>query len=182
MHPLSSYELNEQNLEGYYTCCTDHINRTVNLIISKFDEDDPYDLGETDCNVALDHASVYDPDRHESYDPNIKGDSRIMPGPTFKTNDDWDKLPTNKSVTERLFTVDGAIPADPVVFLGLSAGVFPGGDPENPFDELPPAPGILRIDPLASRLNFTIDDTKNKDWENDPFIVVNLFETLEQEI
>ena len=160
-HPLSSYDMNDDNLKGYYTCCVDHIDRVVDLQISKLNEEDPVNLGVVDAQINIVHATGYDPTKHESYDYRIKGDSRIEIGPTFATNDDWDGTPTAPSVTDRLFTADGSLPTNPVVFLGFSKGATPGGNPENPVPDPPKRPALLRMNPLMNRDTFNVPTTVN---------------------
>ena len=174
-HPLSSHDMNDKNLQAFYTCCVDHIDRIVDLQISKLVEDDPYNLGVIDSQINIVHTTLYDPNKHENYDYRIKGDSRIEIGATFATNDDWDGAPTAPSVTDRLFTPAGSRTDNPVVFLGFAPGVTPGGNPDNPVPEPKKRPALLRTNPLMTRMSFNVPTTVSS---STPYKTVRTFENV----
>ena len=142
---MSSYELNDNNLKGYYRCCTDHLNRQVTILLEPEVPDPPYDLGETEILLLINKGDKYDTFRAAKYDDTVLVDHTINVGPTFQTNDEWDMNPTGKSVTDRLFTSQGARSDNPVLFLGVSAGNYPGGDMDSPVKVVPLAPSRTSV-------------------------------------
>ena len=139
-HPLSSYEMNDENLRGYYRCCTDHKDRQVTIVMEPEFPDPPYDLGETEILILINKGSKYDTFKAAEYDDTVLVDHTINPGNTFQLNDEWDSNPTGPSVTDRLFTSQGARSDNPVLFLGVSAGNYPGGSMESPDKIVLPSP------------------------------------------
>lgn len=156
-HPLSSYEMNDQNLRGYYRCCTDHVNRAVTIVMEPEFPDPPYDLGETQIQFLINKGSEYDTYKAAEYDDTVLVDHTINAGPTFRTNDEWDQAPTGPSVTDRLFTSDGALPTNPVLFLGVSAGNLPGGSMESSDRVVIPTPSRTIMSGPTNGENFNAD-------------------------
>ena len=140
VHPLSSYELNDRNLRGYYRCCTDHIDRKITIKLEPDVPDPVYDIGEDEILFLINKDPIYDTFQSAKYDPTVVTDHTINAGPTFATNDEFDGNPTGPSVTDRLFTAQGAKSANPVLFLGVSAGNLPGGSMESREKIVPKVP------------------------------------------
>jgi hypothetical protein len=152
IHPLSSYELNETNLKGYYTTCIDHIDRLVTIELIKANIDDEYDLGFTFTHFEISKADTVNPDYWARYDYRVLADHFISPGNTYQDDDGWETAPTAGSLNQRLFSAGPAgielcDPADPVLFLGVSAGNMPGGNMQEAIRVSPPKPGKLRMSP-----------------------------------
>lgn len=155
VHPLSSYELNQNNLKGYYTTCIDHVPRTVSIEMVKDNEDDEYDFGFTAADFIIIKSAVVEPTKWARYDYRVLVDHFISPGATYQTDDGWTTGPTGGSLNSRLFSfgpagVGQCDPADPVCFLGLSAGNQPGGTMDSALREAPPVPGKLKLTPVGN--------------------------------
>jgi hypothetical protein len=163
-HPLSSYEMNDNNLKGHYLCCTDHLDRHIVLNLTRKNEDDPINLGVTRMRLLINKAEEYDLKRHSTYDRRVLVDHEISVGPTFTSTQDWAVAPSNQSVTDRLFTGVGAKPTSPVLFLGLTATVIPGGTLENPSRIEPPEPCQIVMIPNQRTVSETVSKGNAKTW------------------
>ena len=159
VHPLSSYEVNDNNLKGHYLCCTDHIDTHITLSLGKKRDGDQFDLGEIAMKLLINKAADYNVRNHSSYDRRALPDHEIAVGPTFNMFQEWNATPTNASVTDRLFTSIGAHTTSPVLFLGLSAAVIPGGSLTNPNADPEQLPANIVISPNTT----LVDDTVSKD-------------------
>ena len=160
VHPLSSYEKNSTNLKGFYTTCIDHVDRVVELELVKVNLDDEYDIGNYQSRIEImKNGVIVVPEYWANYDFRVLADHFISPGNTYQDNDGWESAPTANSLNLRLFSAGPAgsmlcDPADPVLFLGVSAGNLPGGTPTSRTRVIPPRPAKIRIEGADS-------DTKN---------------------
>ena len=158
VHPLSSYEVNDNNLKGHYLCCTDHVDTHITLKLEKKKDSDQFDLGEISMKLLINKVDDYDIRNHSAYDRRALPDHEIAVGPTYNMYQEWDATPTNASVTDRLFTSIGANTSSPVLFLGLTAAVIPGGSLTNPNADPEPLPANIVISPNTT----LVDDTVSK--------------------
>tara|TARA_R110000824_G_scaffold152994_5_gene324419 strand:- start:1203 stop:3257 length:2055 start_codon:yes stop_codon:yes gene_type:complete len=163
-HPLSSYEANDNNLKGHYLCCTDHLDRHIILNLTRKNEDDPINLGVTRMRLLINKAEDYNLKRHSTYDRRVLVDHEISVGPTFNSTQNWISTPTNQSVTDRLFTGAGAKTTSPVLFLGLTATVIPGGTLDNPSRIEPPEPCQIVMIPNQHTVSDTVSKGNSETW------------------
>ena len=185
VHPLSSYSKNETNLKGYYQSCIDHVDRVVELQMHKEPFDAEYDLGIEMITIDILKAGVIvEPDMWAKYDFRVMADHFIYPGSTYQDNDGWERAPSAGSLNQRMFMAGPAgvmlaDAADPVLFLGVSAGNLPGGTPTSRYRVIPPRPAKLRLTavdnytksvyagglvkdgPLRSTSNYIVDKGAN---------------------
>jgi len=91
-------------------------------------------------------------------------DHEIAVGPTFNNAQNWEDTPANQSVTDRLFTAAGASTTSPVLFLGLTANVIPGGTLDNPTRQPGPKPGQVVMKPNQQFIDQQVNKGTSFTW------------------
>lgn len=179
--PKSEY-IKNNILKGYYKCCIDHLDRKVQLVLAKVNEDDPVGYDEiTESQLLISKKPVYNVKQHSLYDSNAQEDHAMDPAGTFAGYQSWgDILPTSKPVVEQLFTDEGADPASQVQFLSLSAGALAGGsNPSNRIPKPSPTPGAkLTVVPSNLVRDLVKRDTStvfNRRFRNDGSNEIQVF-------
>jgi len=163
-HPLSSHEMNDNNLKGHYLCCIDHLDRHIILNLARKYEDDPINIGTSRMKLLINKAEDYNLKRHSTYDSRVLPDHEISVGPTFTGTQNWEATPSNASVTDRLFSPAGASATSPVLFLGLTATVIPGGTLDNPKRENEQDPCQIVMIPNQRLISETVSKNSTGSW------------------
>lgn len=169
---IDNYQLNQNNLRGYYMTCDDHQSKELYLIFDSSLADPPMEIRNNRCKFSITKLAPYDVDKHARYDelvfPSRKMKHGLGTSRSYKLHQSWTDGLSGDNLMYRLFTplaplvttttpaftgyTDfGAISADDMLFLSFVQGTIPG-DPSS----IDPEPEL--VGPELNVINPANDD------------------------